>query len=466
MKENNKGLQDLQKLKESMGIMDELLDNAYYGMALVDSEGYIVKWNYEKLMGISEKEVIGKHVKDVIENTRLHIVAQTGKKELCEVQEIQGKNVITSRIPIFKDGKTIGAAGTVLFSDTSELQSLARKVKSLEDALDKYKGELNRVYEARYSFEDIVSNNFKMVELKTIAKRVAKTNSTILIQGESGTGKELFAHAIHKESLRRYGNFVTVNCAAIPKELLESELFGYEEGAFTGAKRGGKIGKFELASGGTVLLDEIGSMPLDMQSKLLRVLESKEFERVGGNKPIKLDTRIISSTNENLEEKVKSNSFRSDLYYRLNVIRLEIPPLRDRLEDVEITSERIIDKLETDLNIGKKILSKEAIETLRNHNWPGNVRELRNVLERAINFAPSLIVEANHFPEYIVRHGVPKKVKNHTLKDIMQRAEIEAIRKAIQEAGGNRTLAAQRLNIHRTSLYKKLEKFGMDEFLY
>lgn len=465
MENKNNKVNDLLKLKESMAMMEELLDNAYYGMVLVDEKGYIVKWNYEKFLGIAEKDVIGKHVEDVIENTRLHIVAKTGKKELCDIQEIQGKNVITSRIPIVKDGKPLGAAGTIIFSDTSELQGLAKKVKTLEDALDKYKGELSRIYETRFTLEDIATNNFKMTELKIIARRIAKTNSTVLIQGESGTGKELFAHGIHKESLRKYGNFVTVNCAAIPKDLLESELFGYEEGAFTGSRKGGKIGKFELANGGSILLDEIGSMPMDMQSKLLRVLESKEFERIGGNRPIPLDARIISSTNENLEQEVQKGNFRRDLFYRLNVIRLEIPPLRNRLEDIDIISKRILQKLSQDLKLEEKVISKDAMEVLRKHNWPGNVRELRNVLERAINFAPKNLIDTEHLSDYLLRDISEKTYKKETtLKEMMEEAEIRFLKQAIKDAGGNRTLAAKKLNIHRTSLYKKLEKYGIIEF--
>lgn len=454
---------ELQKLKESMAMMDELWDNASYGMVLVDEKGAIVKWNYEKFLGISEKDVLGKPVQDVIQNTRLHIVVKTGKKEICDVQEINGYNVITSRVPIKKDGKIIGAAGTILFSDTSELHSLAKKMQNLEDTLSKYKGELSKLLEAKFSFEDIVTSNTKMMELKNIAKRVAKTNSTVLIQGESGTGKELFAHAIHKESLRKYGNFVTLNCAAIPKELLEAELFGYEEGAFTGAKKGGKIGKFELAAGGTILLDEIGSMPYEMQSKLLRVLEAKEFERVGGTKPIKLDARIISSTNENLEREVQRGEFRRDLYYRLNVIKIDIPPLRNRLEDIELLSKNVTQKLVSDLQVNKKILAQETIENLKSHHWPGNVRELRNVLERAINFAPKTVILPENLPEYIIRNNkkTSTATTNKTLKEIVEKTEIEAIKEAIAKAQGNRTIAAQQLNIHRTSLYKKMEKYGM-----
>jgi len=451
---------ELRRLKDSMAMMEELLDTAYYGMVLVDQDGNIVKWNYERFFGIPEKEVLGKPVQNVIENTRLHIVVKTGKEEICAVQEINGRNVITSRIPVRQDGEVIGAAGTILFSDISELQSLAKKIKNLEQTLDHYKDELQKVFEAKFSFDDIISNNLGMRKLKNLAQRVAQSNSTVLLQGESGTGKELFAHAIHKASIRKHENFITINCASLPKELFEAELFGYEEGAFTGAKKGGKLGKFELAAGGTILLDEIGAMPLEMQSKFLRVLESREFERVGGTRPIRLSARIISSTNENLESLVRSGKFRTDLFYRLNVIKIEIPPLRDRREDIEIISKNIVEKLATDLLVSKKVLAPETVEVLKGHNWPGNVRELRNVLERAINFAPTSVIHPENLPNYL--HKMDKRADgSRSLKEIVEQAEIEAIKSALAASGNNRTLAAQRLNIHRTSLYKKLAKYGL-----
>lgn len=455
----------LEKLKESLEMIEEILDSAYYGMAIVDENGKIVKWNYEKFMGIKEEEVLGKYVHDVIENTRLHIVVKTGKKELCQIQNIMGNNVVTSRIPIIKDGKIIGAAGTILFKDIKELKSLAKKMELLEDTLHKYKGELNRMYSAKYSFEDIITKNKKMQHLKQIAKRAADTNSTVLIQGESGTGKELFAHAIHKASSRRYGSFVTINCAAIPRELLESELFGYEEGAFTGAKRAGKIGKFELANGGTILLDEIGSMPLDMQAKLLRVLEAREFERIGGNNRIHLDVRVIASTNEDLEEAVEKGRFRRDLFYRLNVIRIQIPPLRERLEDIPELAQYFMEKLSKDLNIKSKKLADETIKILTAHKWLGNGRELRNAIERALSLTAGDVIQPEHLPEYLVR-GFKMKAKKEgdslLLKDVVARAEIQAIKEALEECTGNKTLAAKKLGIHRTALHKKIKGYGLD----
>ncbi|MFZ5968747.1 MAG: sigma 54-interacting transcriptional regulator [Bacillota bacterium] len=455
----------LKKLRESIEMIEELFDNAYHGMVLVDQDGRIVKWNYEKLLGIKEEDVLHKFVQDVIENTRLHIVAKTGEKELGQIQKIQGHDMIASRIPIVKDGKIIGAAGTVLFKDVKELKALAQKFEVLVDTVHKYKGEIKRFYEAQYSFDHIITKDKYMIYLKEIARRAAKSNSTVLIQGESGTGKEIFAHAIHNASLRKYGGFVTINCAAIPKELLEAELFGYEGGSFTGAKREGKLGKFELANGGTILLDEIGAMPLEMQAKLLRVLESHEFERVGGTNPIELDVRVIAATNEKLEETIEKGLFRQDLYYRLNVMRIEIPPLRDRMGDLPILARYILENLAKDLNTTTKKITPEVLRILEDHDWPGNIRELRNALERAVNVTNKDEIEPEHLPEYLLRETVEKTENEEEtllLKNIVARAEIEGIRKALRESGGNRTAAAKKLGIHRTALYKKIEAYGLN----
>ncbi|WP_184308048.1 sigma-54 interaction domain-containing protein [Anaerosolibacter carboniphilus] len=461
----NESNYQMKKLKESIEMIEELFDNAYHGMVLVNEEGRIVKWNYEKLLGIKEETVLNKRVEDVIENTRLHIVAKTGEKELGEIQKIQGHDMITSRVPIVKDGRIIGAAGTVMFKDVKELKSLALKMETLMSTVHKYRGEITKFYEAKYSFDHIITKDKHMIYLKEIARRAAESNSTILIQGESGTGKEIFAHAIHNASLRKYGSFVSINCAAIPKELLEAELFGYEGGAFTGAKKEGKLGKFELAKGGTILLDEIGDMPPEMQAKLLRVLESREFERVGGTNLIELDVRVIASTNEKLEEAIQKGTFRQDLYYRLNVVRIDIPPLRDRIEDIPLLVTYILESLANDLKILPKKISDEALDILLAHDWPGNTRELRNTLERALNIASGEVIRWDHLPEYLMKYKkVPVKPDEESLllKDIVAKAEIEGIQKALQVCGGNRTLAAKKLGIHRTAIYKKIEAYGLD----
>lgn len=452
------------ELKQTLNSMKDILDNAYQGMALVDKDARIVKWNYEKLLGIKEEDVLGKPVEEVIENTRLHIVVKTGEKELCDVQRIQGHDMIASRIPIIKDGEIIGAVGTVLFKDIKEVKDLAKKLKILENTVDKYKGEINKMYSAKYSFENIITQNEKMLKLKNIAKKAAASDSTLLIQGESGTGKEYFAHAIHNVSNRKYASFIRVNCAAIPHDLLESELFGYEGGAFTGAKKEGKIGKLELANEGTILLDEIGSMPYSMQAKLLRVLEEREFERIGGNTRIKIDIRIIASTNENLQTAVKEGRFRQDLFYRLNVVEIDIPPLRDRLDDIPILSEDILNQLVQKMGFSHKTVTDKANLALSLYNWPGNVRELRNVLERAANISSNNHINLEHLPDYI--NSSFRKDNNNEgtclLKDKVAEAEINAIMEALKLANGSRTDAAKFLGIHRTALYKKIYSYGID----
>lgn len=456
--------QKLKEMEDNMEILESVINSAYDGIIIVDENGYITKFNraYENFLGIKEKDILGKHVTDVIENTRMHIVVKTGKEEIGYVQRIQGHDMIASRIPIKRNGKIIGAVGKVLFQDIQELKALAQRLRLLESKLNHYKGEIRRMQEAKYSFDNIVTRSKQMERLKEIARRAAESNSTVLIQGESGTGKELFAHAIHKASHRKYGAFIRVNCAAIPKDLLEAELFGYEAGAFTGAKKEGKPGKFELADGGTILLDEIGCMPLEMQAKLLRVLEERESERIGGTEKIDLDIRVIASTNENLEEAVQKGKFREDLYYRLNVIFLHIPPLRERLDDIPILAPAILRDLVNKLKTEPKVLAPETVELLKEHNWPGNVRELRNVLERALNLAPDKIILPEHLPVNIVNKNKKTLKKFCKLKDIVAKAEIEAIKEALSHTGGNRSDAARLLGIHRTSFYKKIERYGID----
>ena len=456
----------LAELKESIEMLEDILNYAYEGYVLVDPEGKIVKMNYEKLLGIKEEDAIGKPVEEVIENTRMHIVVKTGIKEIRDVQRIQGHDMITNRIPIIKENKVIGAVGTVLFKDISEVKELAHQLLDLQSKINKYKGEIERIEGTKYSFDSIITRNPKMEYLKKVGRRAAETNSTVLVTGESGTGKELFAHAIHRASYRKEEAFIAINCAAIPRDLLESELFGYDRGAFTGARREGKPGKFEQALGGTIFLDEIGDMPMEMQAKILRVLESKEFERIGSNKKIAFDARVIAATNENLEEAVKKGKFREDLYYRLNVISIEIPPLRERKEDIEPLAKNILEFLLEELKLGEKEITRETMNILKRHTWPGNVRELRNVLERAVNLATGKFIMPEHLPErlfgrYDYMAGNMEDIP--LLRDVVAEAEIEAIRKALMLANGNKSLAAERLGIHRTALYKKIDKYNIND---
>lgn len=454
----------LAELKESIEMIEDILNYAYEGYVLVDPEGRIVKMNYEKLLGIKEEDAIGKPVQDVIENTRMHIVVKTGKKEIRDIQRIKGHDMTTNRIPIIKENKVIGAVGTVLFKDINEVKELAHQLLDLQSKINKYKGEIERIEGTKYSFDSIITKNPKMEYLKKVGRRAAETNSTVLITGESGTGKELFAHAIHRASYRRNEPFIAINCAAIPKELLESELFGYEGGAFTGAKKEGKPGKFEQAIGGTIFLDEIGDMPLEMQAKILRVLESKEFERIGGSKKIAFDVRVIAATNENLEEAIKKGKFREDLYYRLNVISIDIPPLRERKEDIELLANHILHVLINEMELGEKEIARETMKILKKYDWPGNVRELRNVLERAVNLSTGKLILPEHLPERVL-HGsshISGSLDDIApLKDVVENAEKEAIQRALILTNGNKSLAAKKLGIHRTALYKKIDKYNI-----
>lgn len=466
----------LEKLKESIDVLSDILDTENYGMCLVNNKGRIIKWNYERLFGRKESEVLGLPVEDVIENTRLHIVARTGEKELFQIQKIHGNNVIANRIPISFEGEPVGAAGTIIYKNTKELAEAWHYVERAENNMKAYKSELAKMYQARYHFEDIQTINPQMEALKNLCRVVAGTQATVLIQGESGTGKELFAQAIHNASMVSQEPFVSINCASIPKDLMESELFGYESGAFTGAKREGKIGKFELAGHGTLFLDELGAMPVEMQAKLLRVLENHEFERVGGNKKIDFDARVIAATNEHLQEAVASGSFRSDLYYRLSVVSVDIPPLRSRLEDLPELCMSLLISQQKKYNMGSfpASVSGRVLTLLKKHDWPGNVRELRNVMERAVIMSQGHEILVCHLPDYLQSLAPgSKKADQSAAGDVAEdsdvgyyyreinRLERQMIESALKNCGGNRTEAARQLGIHRSVIYKKMKDLNI-----
>ncbi|MFB0829386.1 sigma-54 interaction domain-containing protein [Brevibacillus laterosporus] len=444
---------------EYLKLVEDVFEQAYECIVVTNPEGIILMMNhtYRNFIGIANP--IGRHVTSVIENTRMHIVAKTGLAELAEVQRINGRDMIANRVPIYRDGNMIAVLGTVMFQDVRQLHALSATVDQLKQELDYYKGELQRKLGAVYRFEQIVSTSHLMNKCKELAMKVAKSNTTVLITGESGTGKELFAHAIHAASQRAMGPFIRVNCAAIPDNLLESELFGYEEGAFTGALRKGKKGKFELADRGTILLDEIGDMPLALQAKLLRVLQEKEVERVGASRPISLDVRVIASTNKDMFALMKAGKFREDLFYRLHVVTLTIPPLRDRLEDLPHLVESIQEQLMESTGIVVKGMDEEVWELLRYHRWPGNVRELRNVLERAMHMMEGNWIRAEHILLPTSTSGNPMIQSSFPiLKDWLAKAEREALLRAVQLTRGNKREAAKLLGISKSSFYHKWER--------
>ena len=445
--------------------MYELIFNSIYNGAMVtDADGYITHFNkpYGQFLGLNPEEQIGKYCIDAIENSRMHVVAKTGRPEINMSHYIKGQNMVVQRIPIKKDGKVIAVFGQVMFKDIRDVRKLAKKLSLLESKVKLYEQELMNLRSTRYTLDSIIGKSKTMVSLKKEALNAAATRYPVLLTGESGTGKELFAQAIHHSSTRKLHPFVRINCSAIPKDLIESELFGYEKGAFTGARSSGKPGKFELAHNGTVFLDEIGDLPLEMQPKLLRVLEEKEFERIGGTSFIRSNFRLIAATNQNLENMLAEGRFRKDLFYRLNVISLHIPPLRKRKVDVGILSRHLLKQMTEEANLPEINLDPEAMQILKNYEWPGNVRELSNVLERTLSSFNGRTIRVHDLPFYL--HDSSKKAHNHhygTIKEAVARAEIDAIRQALIETGYNKAQAANMLGIHRTLLYKKANRYNI-----
>lgn len=445
-------------------LLDTMLSAIDERFIVVNKEGYIEALSkaYAEFLGVELQNVMGRHVSEVIENTRMDIVTKTGVAETGVFQEINGEKMIATRIPIYKNGEVIGAFGRVLFRNVKDLEVLYDKLSTIEMELNLYRKTFGKINTAKYQVDDIIGNCDIMLNLKESVRRVAKTNSSVLILGESGTGKELFAHSIHSASMRKKAPFICVNCGTIPEQLIESELFGYEEGAFTGAKKGGKMGLFQAAHGGTIFLDEIGDLPMAMQVKLLRVLQDKEIQKVGSNVREPINVRVVAATNKSLDEMIKAGQFRADLYYRLNVVTLNIPALRERKEDLPLLIKSLLAKISQKESMGVIEVSRTAMEYLINYDWPGNVRELENVLERAINFVgPDKKIEIKHLPSRVT--GVEQVGAVLTMKEIVEHAEQEAIKNALMQCRYRKTKAAQQLGISRTTLYEKMIKYGLCE---
>lgn len=429
-------------------------------LVVVDTEGYIkiLTRSFAEFLGVDQECSIGKHVTEVIENTRMHIVAKTGNAEVAEPQKIKEDYIVATRSPVVKEGKIVGAVGKVVFDNLDQLNALAKRLSSLKSELNKSKGIINARNKAYYTFDNLIGKSRNFIEVKNQAKKAAKSDSNVLILGESGTGKELFAHAIHNKSRRSMGAFVKVNCAAIPIELIESELFGYEEGSFTGAKKGGKVGKFEVADGGTIFLDEIGELPLHMQVKLLRVLQEKEIERVGATSTIPVDVRIIAATNRNLTEMVGKREFRLDLYYRLKVMQFTIPSLKERTEDIKLLINYFLQKYQELLKKRAKGINEQAVYLLCRYSWPGNIRELENTIERALNMVDEgEYIAAKHLPEEITGYKQQNPIR--PLAEVIEETERSAIFDCLNIMGGNKSETAKHLGISRTSLYEKMGKY-------
>ncbi|ADD03040.1 PAS modulated sigma54 specific transcriptional regulator, Fis family [Thermoanaerobacter italicus Ab9] len=373
-------------LKNTSIAYEKIFNSIGSGLIVTDENGAIMIFNKaaESITGINMDQAIGKKIQEVVQDIKIADVLKTGKEEMNKKLKIGTNVVLTNITPICTDQKIEGAV--IVFYDFPQIEYLENELKR-NRKLDK-------------AFDIIIGNSGKLKDALTIASKAAETDSTVLIRGESGTGKELVANAIHYASKRKDKPFIRVNCAAIPVTLLESELFGHERGAFTGAVTQ-KIGKFELADGGTIFLDEIGDIPPEIQIKLLRVIQEKEFERVGGIKTIKVDVRIIAATNKDLEKAIKEGTFREDLYYRLNVIPVILPPLRERRGDIPLLVEHFIEKLNKKLNKNVKKVTKKAMQALIYYDWPGNIRELENIIERCITLSDNDYIDYKDLPHYI-----------------------------------------------------------------
>ncbi|NTV76328.1 MAG: sigma 54-interacting transcriptional regulator, partial [Holophaga sp.] len=438
------------------------------GMMFVTPDGLIARVNpsWEEVHGISRAQAIGRHVTDLVANTRMHIVARTGAAEVGEIQESAGHNQVVARIPIYRDGKCLGVLGRLIFQEVRDLYRLTTKVQQLKaqvDCLKKTKG--STASEAKFTFDDIIACSPASLETKDRAVHISSTASTVLLMGESGVGKEVYAHSIHNLSPRCSGPFIRVNCTAIQETLFESELFGYADGAFTGSKKGGKPGKFELANLGTIFLDEIGDLPMGVQVKLLRVIQEREVDRVGGEQSVPIDVRIIAATNQDLRRLVDQGRFRLDLFYRLNVVPIVIPPLRQRPGDIPGLISVLWNGLQQSMGISHRSLSPAAKDRLALQSWPGNIRELRNVLERTLAIVKDSVISEDQV-RLILRGVDPDGVdcpecEEGRLEEIISRAERRAIGFALARANNSRTQAANELGISRAMLYRKMHQYQM-----
>lgn len=450
-------------------IIKYAIKNLYYAI-VTDKNGIVISMsnNYLKLLNKTKEEVIGQEVCSLIPNTKIYRVIESKKEEIGELfQMLDGTTLVCNRIPIFIKGKFEGVITSATFYDLKEIKILQKKILNLEKENQFYREQVNELNENKFNLESIIGNSNKIKNLKNTIIKIAPSDLPVLITGETGTGKEGFANAIHYLSKRKKEKFIKINCAAIPKGLLESELFGYEKGAFSGALQSGKTGKFQLANNGSILLDEIGEMPIELQSKLLRVLQEKEIEKIGGLNNIKINVRVICATNQNLEELIEQGKFRADLYYRINSVELKIPSLIERMEDIPILCKHFINKINNTMNLNILGISNEVINLFYKHNWRGNIRELENVVERGCIMAGEGQLKIEHFDFFNVK--MTNNYENHIenfddkpLKILTSHLEKEEIIKALISSNGNKSRAARSLGIDRSVFYSKLKKYEIN----
>ncbi|CAI8826485.1 sigma-54 interaction domain-containing protein [Pseudomonas sp. IT-P176] len=466
-------LKDYQRVRSlAIRSLFEIIEQSSEGTVIVDRDANIVWMNerYARRFGLESAAVaIGKACESVIPGSLLREVVRSGRPILLDMQDTSKEPLVVMRLPIHDDaGTVIGAIGFALFDELRSLSPMLKRYLSMQEELASTRS-LLRARQAKYTFAHFIGTSAASLEVKRRARRSASTDSPVLLLGETGTGKELLAQAIHSASPRAHKAFVSINSAAIPEALLEAEFFGTAPGAFTGADRKGRAGKLQIAQGGTLFLDEIGDMPLPLQSKLLRVLQEKEFEPVGSNEMIQSDVRVIAATSTDLEAAIKRGEFRADLYYRLNVLPIQVPPLRERLDDLPALSEAILEELRS-----QHELDQPALELLGQHAWPGNIRELRNVLERAALLSDDLILDASEIRAAIgslvpVQRAAAVLIEpqlNETFSAARERFDRQLIQNTLAQCAGKVPQAAVRLGLGRSTLYKKMVALGIVESHY
>lgn len=459
--------EEITDLKELKTMLQAVIHSSDEAISVVDEHGrgIIINPAYSRITGLSEAEVIGMPATaDISEGESVHMKVLKTRRAVRGVPMRVGpkkKEVIVNVAPVIVDGKLKGSVGVL--HDVTDLQNMSRELNRARQII--------RNLEAKYSFQDIIGQSEEMTIAIEQAKLGAKTPATVLLRGESGTGKELFAHAIHNASDRKYNKFIRVNCAALSESLLESELFGYEEGAFSGAKRGGKRGLFEEANKGSIFLDEIGELTANTQAKLLRVLQEGEITRVGGTKPLQISVRIIAATNVNLEKAIANGTFREDLYYRLNRMPIHIPPLRRRKEDIPLLADRLIEKINQEYGRNVEGISEEGLRILMQYDWPGNVRELDNIIGRAMIFMGyQTEIDKEHLPSLVNEEGQAAvqesfnsvNSSDEPLAAQLERYEEKIIKETLTRVNGNKTKAAKQLGLSVRNLYYKLDKYKIE----
>lgn len=474
---------DLEKASHELNIyrnlsqeLNTILESSYDGLYICDQNGRVIRVNtaWEKICGIKREFALSKTAKELVD--------EGWYDKSAALMTIKTKKVFSTMLEIKsgpKKGQIIMATGTPIFDENGELIQVVVNVRDITDLENlkvqlletmelskRYESELEEIrLQLQKKSDDIVVRSPAMQRVMELAVRVSKVDSTVMITGESGVGKDVIAKKIHMLSNRRDNSLIKINCGAIPENLLESELFGYEGGAFTGAKKEGKPGMFELASGGTLFLDEIGDMPLGLQVKLLKVLQEKEMIRVGGTKTIKVDARIITATNRDLEEMVKEGTFRKDLFYRLNVVNIKIPPLRNRKEDMEHLLGFVLNNLNKRYQLNK-YLSQPVIERLLQYDWPGNIRELENMLERLVILSDDQLIQLKHLPSFLLESEVV--TDNITIKGIIplkeavEELESQLLREALKKYKTTRQVAKS-LGVNQSTVVRKLHQYQISK---